>query len=358
MSAPVAAGLAPSFGFGDRLGLATPGHIAAVRAAEAGIVPIFAQQSARELRRTGRTWSEVIHAARAAVEAAGWDGPYGADADHCKEIADVVGARECGYTMFTLDPSDHIAASGAPGDASATARKWLPVVEHVATLAAEVPPGADLEVSIDETSEPTTPSEHAFVAAGLRQRGVPFTSLAPRFPGAFEKGIDHRGSLAEFVQAVRAHAEVARTYGAYKLSLHSGSDKLRLYGPFARETRGLFHVKTAGTSDLEALRVAGRGDPGLLREIWARAADRFAVDRATYATTAQVDAVPPALLDEPALLLDDEHARRILHVTFGSVLSDAGLAARLRSVLASDGGAAYAAALERHFGAHLEALRA
>jgi hypothetical protein len=376
VTGPGAAGLAPSFGFGDRLGLATPGHVAAMRAARSCVVPFFAQQSARELRRTGRSWSEVIGAAHAAVDSAGWDGPYGADADHCKQVADVVGARECGYTMFTLDPSDHIGAPDVREDdveeavrrhagerpedeLRATARRWLPVVEHVATLAADVPPRSDLEVSIDETAEPTTPFEHAFVASELRRRGVPLTSLAPRFPGAFEKGIDHRGSLEEFVESLRAHAEVARTYGPYKLSLHSGSDKLRLYRPLARETRGLFHVKTAGTSYLEALRVAGRAQPSLLREIWSCAVAHFAVDRASYATTADVAAVSTSLVeDEPAALLDDEHARRILHVTFGSVLSDPDLSTRLHEVLTSDGGAAYSEALERHFLAHLEALAA
>ena len=257
----VAAGLAPSFGFGDRLGLATRGHIAAMRASGSSVVPVFAQQSARELKRTGRAWNDVIAAARAAVEAAGWDRAFGADADHCKEVGDVVGARQCGYTMYTLDPSDHIGEPGVPADARATARKWLPVVEHVAMLAAEVPQGADLEVSIDETADPTSPSEHAFVASELRRRGVPLTSLAPRFPGVFEKGVDHRGSLAEFVEALRAHAHVAREHGPYKLSLHSGSDKLRLYRPLVQETGGVFHVKTAGTSYLEALRVAGARDP-------------------------------------------------------------------------------------------------
>lgn len=376
MTEPAVAGLAPSFGFGDRLGLATPGHVAAMRAARSRVVPFFAQQSARELRRTGRSWSEVIGAARMSVDASGWECPFGADADHCKEVADVVGARECGYTMFTLDPSDLI---GAPdvreGDVEeavhrhardhpedevrATARRWLPVVEHVAALAAEVPPRSDMEVSIDETAKPTTPFEHAFVASELRRREVPFTSIAPRFPGAFEKGIDHRGSLEEFVDALRAHVQVARAWGPYKLSLHSGSDKLRLYGPFARETGGLFHVKTAGTSYLEALRVAGRAQPQLLREIWSCAVAHFDADRASYATTADVAAVSTGLVNrEPATLLDDEHARRILHVTFGSVLCDADLAIRLRDVLTTDGGAAYRRALESHFLAHLRALGA
>ena len=368
MTPPAAAGLAPSFGFGDRLGLATPGHVAAVRAAAGTIVPVYAQQSARELRRTGRSWSDVLAAARAGATAAGWDRPYGADADHCKELADVISARDCGFTMFTLDPSERIGATVADDDVEDAVRahdlrepdvvrRWLPAVAHAATLAAEVPAGADIELSIDETAEATTPAEHAFVAAELRRRGVTLTSLAPRFPGSFEKGIDHRGSLDDFVRAVREHAHVARTYGPYKLSLHSGSDKLRLYAPFAKETGGLFHVKTAGTSYLEALRVAGRAAPALLRRIWELAAERFATDRATYDTTAEVAAVPPAIVrDEPVRLLDDEHARRVLHVTFGSVLSDPDLSGELLAVLEGDGGAAYAEALERHFVAHLRPL--
>ncbi|HEY6961011.1 MAG TPA: tagaturonate epimerase family protein [Gaiellaceae bacterium] len=355
MNGPTAVGLAPSFGFGDRLGLATPGHVAAVRAAGRGLRPVFAQQSVRELARTGRSWHDVLASAQAGMTASAWTEPYGADADHCKEADDVVRARECGYTMFTLDATDRL----SDGDTDDVAATWLPVVEHVERLAAEVPPGADLEVSIDEVAAPTTPGEHTFVATELRRRGVRVTSIAPRFPGDFEKGIDHRGSLDEFVAAVRAHARVARDCGPYKLSLHSGSDKLRLYRPLAEETRGMFHVKTAGTSYLEGLRVAGQKAPALIREIWACATERFAVDRSTYATTADVDSVPPQLArDAPDRLLDDTHARRILHVTFGSVLSDADLGTRLLECLTADGGSAYTAAVARHFVAHLEALAA
>ena len=77
--------LTPSFGFGDRLGLATPGHIAAVHGT--GLAPVFAQQSVRENTRTGRTPQQVLDDARRAVEAAGWDAPWGADADHLNLVA-------------------------------------------------------------------------------------------------------------------------------------------------------------------------------------------------------------------------------------------------------------------------------
>src|SRR5437879_6553733 len=84
-----ALGLQPSFGFGDRTGLATPGHIEAMNRAGAGIAPIFAQQSIREMSRTGRTPREVVDAAVKGMEQGGWTAASGADADHLKTPADV-----------------------------------------------------------------------------------------------------------------------------------------------------------------------------------------------------------------------------------------------------------------------------
>src|SRR5689334_10295304 len=103
---PVPLSLAPSFGFGDRLGLATPGHIAAVRGTK--FTPIFAQQSVRENIRTGRTPQHVMDDARRAVEAAKWDGPWGADADHLKQPEDIPAFVKAGYTFFTIDPGAHV----------------------------------------------------------------------------------------------------------------------------------------------------------------------------------------------------------------------------------------------------------
>jgi hypothetical protein len=94
--------LSPSFGFGDRLGLATPGHIAAVRGTK--FAPIFAQQSVRENARTGRTPQQVMNDAKRAVDAAHWDAPWGADADHLKTLDDLPPFVEAGYTFFTVDP--------------------------------------------------------------------------------------------------------------------------------------------------------------------------------------------------------------------------------------------------------------
>src|SRR4051812_20041403 len=101
-------GTQPSFGFGDRLGLATPGHVAAMKAAGAGIAPIFPQQSIREMTRTGRTPRQVMDDALHGAKAAGWSGPIGADADHLKTPADVDATAAVGFTFFTIDPSGFV----------------------------------------------------------------------------------------------------------------------------------------------------------------------------------------------------------------------------------------------------------
>ena len=110
---PVPLGQQTSFGFGDRLGNATPGHVDAMRAAGAvgRIAPIYAQQSVRENTRTGRTPQQVMDDAMWGVFEAGWREPWGADADHVKEIADLDAFVAAGYTFYTIDPSDHVAAA-------------------------------------------------------------------------------------------------------------------------------------------------------------------------------------------------------------------------------------------------------
>src|SRR4029078_7497460 len=109
--------------------------------------------------------------------------------------------------------------------------------------------------------------EHYIVAHRCLSRGMKLVSLAPRFIGDFEKGVDYKGDLPQLERSLADHAAIADALGPYKLSLHSGSDKLSIYPAFARLTRGRFHVKTAGTSYLEALRVAARHDQKLFRRI-------------------------------------------------------------------------------------------
>lgn len=409
--APRPLGLRTSFGFGDRLGLATEGHVKALRATAPAIAPIFAQQSIREMSRTRRTPEDVLDAATWGAFLAGWREPVGADADHLKTTADLDACAAAGFSLFTIDPGEHVDPRAETADAPAlrqlydllpwssleddgeaararyagrtveldagavavdeaalvrAAVKYGRAVAHVSAmyrhLAAIRPAGTfELEVSVDETDAPTSAAEHVYVASELRRLGVHWVSLAPRFVGSFEKGVDYIGDVAAFAADVAVHAAIARRFGPYKVSLHSGSDKFSIYPAVAVATRGLAHVKTAGTSYLEALRTVALLDPALLREIYGFARARYKDDRASYHVSASLEAAPAPgdVTDASALaLLDQFDAREILHVTFGSVLTTADadgrsrFATRVRALLESSPDT-YARCLERHFARHL-----
>ncbi len=388
-------GLSPSFGFGDRLGLATPGHIAAVRGTN--FAPVFAQQSVRENARTGRSPQQVLDDAQRAVDLAGWDAPWGADADHLKSVEDIPPFVEAGYTFFTVDPGEYVdnAANSDPLDvlkqkiagfnwdelsavylnqngeqpwgrfeAESLMRatvKYGRAIRHAALMysrLSQMKAEFDFEVSVDETDSPTTALEHFFIANELARQGVRFTSLAPRFIGRFEKGVDYIGDLNALDVELAKHAAVTAHFGTYKLSLHSGSDKFSVYPLIAKHWGDRIHVKTAGTSYLEALRVLAKLEPGLFLKIYALGRERYEADRRTYHVSARLEKLPaapeqPAVSDLPALL-DDFHAREVLHVTFGSALAQFG--AQIKSALVNHAHA-YRAALESHFKKHLALLK-
>ncbi len=408
---PTLLGLRTSAGMGDRLGLATPGHVRAVRAVGERVAPIFAQQSIREMTRTGRSPQEVIDDATWGALREGWRGPTGADADHLKTKADIDACAAAGFSLFTIDPGEFVDSTGDQADARERSRRFdaLPwdaledapnaavgryvnrvfdvegrairfdhltlanaavkygrAVAHVSALyrhlVETVGSGRfEVEVSVDETDTPTSHAEHVWVASELRRLGVEWVSLAPRFVGRFEKGVDYIGEVAAFEADCAVHAAIARCFGPYKLSLHSGSDKFSIYEALARHARGRVHVKTAGTSYLEALRTIAGVAPPLFREIYRVARERYAADRASYHVSADVDrtpshtSVPDADLGR---LLDDFDAREVLHVTFGSVLSARALDGtwifrdRLLSTLREHLDA-YCANLEAHFVRHL-----
>ena len=381
-------GRSPSFGFGDRLGLATPGHIAAVKGTE--FAPIFAQQSVRENARTGRTPQQVMDDAKRAVEAAQWDAPWGADADHLKTIEDIPPFIAAGYTFYTVDPGvfvdnaadtdplpvlqektnqynwDELATiyldpdsktGFEPQDSETLLRalvKYGRAILHTIEMyryLAEHQEKFDFEVSVDETDSPTSPFEHYFIANELRRAGVHFTSLAPRFVGRFEKGVDYIGDLAVLDIELAKHAAVTTHFGTYKISLHSGSDKLSVYPLLAKHWGPRLHVKTAGTSYLEALRTLAVTEPDFFERILTLSMACYETDRATYHVSAEKDKVP---LDRPLVdLLDDFHAREVLHVAFGSVLEQFGVELNQALVKLTH---AYQANLASHFRKHLNLL--
>jgi hypothetical protein len=371
-TAPQVQGTRAAFGAGDRLGLATPAHVRAVRGA--GLRPFFAQQSIREMTRTGRTPDEVMDTATFGVFEEGWRDGFGADADHLKTAQDVDATVAAGFTMFTIDPGDHVDNEAEtasievlkgkvnalpwaelettaddlrraysdpvrlPGDVVVTfdeatllraAAKYGRSLAHTAAmyrhLAEKKAGGAfELEMSVDETATPTSVAEHIFVARELRRLGVSWVSLAPRFVGEFEKGVDYIGDLGEFERSFAQHVAVSQHFGPYKISIHSGSDKFSIYPIAARLAGDLVHLKTAGTSYLEALRAIAAIDSALFREILAFAIERYPTDRASYHVSADPAKVvrPEGLSDaQLANVLDQFDTREALHVTFGSVLT-------------------------------------
>lgn len=405
---PRVLGLQQSAGCGDRLGLATPGHIAAMREVhETGrpeMALIAAQQSVRENGRTGRTPQQVIDDAMWGVFEAGWRAGYGADADHLKQPDDVAPWVEAGFTFYTIDPGDHVddeaehadlaqlqtkvaalpwevldsdpedllVRLGRPIDLGTeqltmneteilrAAAKYGKAVAHTVRMYRHIKASMagrpfELEVSVDETATVTRIQEHVYIAAELKRQGVEWVSLAPRYVGAFEKGVDYIGDPEEFRSDFARHVAVAQTFGPYKLSLHSGSDKFTIYPIAAELAGGLVHLKTAGTSYLEALRTVAHVNPDFFREIMEFAVDRFEVDRASYHVSGSKARIPALeSLDEDGLaaLIDQFDARQALHVTFGSVLQHGTFRDRLYQVLREHEVLHYEM-LARHFVKHL-----
>ena len=256
---PVLLGIDNALGLGDRLGLAGPGHLRAMIGS--AFRPMLAQQSIRELERTERTPEEVLDAATWAVLQEGYTGGFGADADHLKTTAHLDLMARAGYTMFTIDPGEYVLsvaeglsvselremAGGVPWESmdtsldeimrrysgkrvSLTARtnfspgeqevlqalvKYGGVIGHCASMIRyfhQTYPGreAEFELSVDETDSPTTPFQHFLIVSELARLGIELVSLAPRFVGDFEKGIDYKGDIALFKADIAQHMDIAQ----------------------------------------------------------------------------------------------------------------------------------------------------
>lgn len=405
---PKPLGLATSVGVGDRLGLATPGHAMAFRNHGSGIVPVFAQQSMRELDRLGRSPQEVLDDATFGALKAGWDRQVGADADHLKTTDDMDRYLGAGFTSFTLDPGEHVRdvfaiSAGDLADipwgaleddessmlrryAATTldlgrsslhvgeeelriaAYKYAKAVAHTVTMYRHLMDRADypveVEVAIDETDAPTTIVEHVYMATEMKRLGVEWVSFAPRYIGRFEKGVEYIGDISTFVDSFSQHFAVATALGPYKLSLHSGSDKFSMYALAADATDGMIHLKTSGTSYLVALGVAATCAPPLFRTIYDISRDAFEKTRASYQVSALLDQTPLSrdVIDaDLGTLVTSFDSRQILHVGYGAVLTDRDpdgqrwLNDELHSLLVAES-ERYDQALEVHLGRHLALL--
>jgi len=352
---PVLSSCKCTFGVGDRLGRATPGHLRVFEKYDA--TPVLAQQSMRELTLTGRTYRSVMDDVTFFVFREGYEGGYGADGDHLKHMEDIGTALEEGVTMITLDLSEQIhkldeaniptasetlkerylgkeftlqggtVLSFSETELDTVAAIYTRAMDFTAqvyeTYLADGKYPAELEISIDETEVSTTPLQHFFVANELTERGVKFATIAPRFSGEFQKGIDYIGNLDVFTAELKVHQAVAQTFG-YKLSIHSGSDKYSVFPLIGEITGGHFHIKTSGTNWLEAMRLVAMEKPALYRNIHKYALAVFEQARAYYHVSANPSAIPDVdtLRDEdlPALF-DMRDSRQLIHITYGYILS-------------------------------------
>jgi hypothetical protein len=371
---PVTLGLVDSFGFGDRLGLANPAHVRSLMNSK--FKPVFAQQSIRELKRTGRTPADVMDAAVWAVFQEGFESGFGADADHLKTIQDIDMMVKNGFRMFTFDPgayvhneadtlldeqldehiqnqnwkelrtnydqllseyvgkeikiNDDFSINANENNLKRAIIKYSDAIVHIKKMYDHLKVryatyDSEVEVSVDETESVTLPFEHYFFASELMRLRVNLISLAPRFIGDFEKGIDYKGDLNLFKEEYIKHSSIAKYFGTYKLSLHSGSDKFSVYNVIGSLKLGVTHVKTAGTSYLEALKVVSVKDPMLFREILDYSRNIYATEKQSYHVSAGLDKVKPAdsYSDEDLIgLFHLNDCRQILHVTFGRILTD------------------------------------
>lgn len=389
-----------TIGCGDRLGLASPGHIASASAFQ--ISPVLAQQSIRELKLTGRTYRNVVDDACFGVLQAGFKDGFGADGDHLKTIAHINMALAAGMPMITLDLSDEMqpeAGSWSESEVQTafanlpeavrkyteatyfdktftvgkaaikidkiTAMRCALMYNRALDFAAVVDKHLhdhrgeeyDLEISIDETSSPTLPEHHYYISSELRVRKVSVSSLAPRFIGEFQKAIDYIGDLNEFAKQFEVHAEIAKVYG-YKLSIHSGSDKFAVYPCIGSMTEHRVHVKTAGTSWLEAVKVISHKDPVLFRVMTKCAFKNLSEMLKLYHITADFSKVPDVdkLYDEELpKLLETREGRQLLHISFGPILSEPSIRPIFFSVMRTNE-KTYYDYIKAHFDKHISLL--
>lgn len=354
-----------SFGAGDRLGMVSAAHLQAL--SHHALFPVLAQQSPRELARTGRDFREVLLSAVCGVLEEGYTGGFGADADHIKHEQQLLQAIEAGYTLYTLDLSDHLRdVTRLTQPEMSDKRRTLSPLSHTIireytdfTLRA----GEDLrytlselqlvlsaialeeaaeravrlyeilrqhlshfhlEVSIDESSRVTTPEDHLFMVEYLRRSGVELWSLAPRFPGEFQKGVEYVGDLAELERAFRLHAALCRQLQGYRLSLHSGSDKFSVYPLWREATQGHFHVKTSGTSWLQAVQLVARTDAALFAEMYRLCLVHLEQSRRAYHVSLRAEQLPPAPPEDVDAFLAQSPIRQLFHISYGALLEEVG----------------------------------
>jgi hypothetical protein len=362
-----------TIGTGDRLGLASPGHIQAIKKFQ--VHPVLVQQSVKETVENGRTFTQVVQDVAWAVFQENYQEGYGVGGDHLKSLQEVKEALDADVSMVTLDLSDKLNLAAFQEQKEQIHRKFkeeideddaevifhlfldkefvfkgpegqfsicfdeegverntlffykaLDFIEEVYQRIRSKTgnrPLVDFEISMDETPFPTSPENHFFFALELSHRGVHIQSLAPRFVREFQKGMDYRGDREAFRRQFYQHLLIAQDYGNYKISIHSGSDKYSVFSEMGLLSKGSLHLKTAGTSWLEAMRLVALRNPSLYRAIHRYALSKFKEASKQYHVTPDLSQIPNLQeLNDQELprLLDQEDARQLLCITDGYLL--------------------------------------
>jgi hypothetical protein len=369
-----------SFGVGDRFAhQAKPQLRACMQAAEQGVevIPVW-NKSNREHVTIGSEPSSVLVAAAAAVRELKWKRPYHVDADHVR--LETVDRFIPHSDFFTLDVADYIGRPAepsavrafmdrhgklarriaipgierqlviSPNDVGSVANKFLFAVQEAGRIYRHIAKAKGAgsfitEVSMDETDSSQTPPELLVILAAIADEGIPVQTIAPKFTGRFNKGVDYTGDLAQFEKEFNADVAVIafaiqeyRLPANLKLSVHSGSDKFSIYAPIRkaleRFNAGL-HLKTAGTTWLEeviGLAEAGGDGLALAKEVYAETLAHLDELCAPYATVIDIKAkkLPTnrtvhgwtseqfvsALRHDPKCPGFNAHLRQLLHVGY------------------------------------------
>jgi hypothetical protein len=328
-----------SFGIGDRFCHQGKAQLSAImKAKEQGfnITPVW-NKSNREHTIIGTKPSDTRKEADDAVAALRWDAHYYVDADHIglSNVDQFIESSD----FFTLDVADFISRPADKSDIDAFVKKYgkfagpltIDGIENIIKITEEriraiadkfllavrqagkiyrhiaEAKGSDsfiTEVSMDETDQPQTPVEMLFILAAIADEGIPAHTIAPKFTGRFNKGVDYVGDVAAFAKEFEEDlAVVAFAVGEFglpenlKLSIHSGSDKFSIYPAIAKAMKKFdagLHVKTAGTTWLEeliGLAMAAPDGLAIAKEVYAKALDRFGELCGPYATVIDIDTV-------------------------------------------------------------------
>jgi len=369
-----------SIGVGDRFAHQAKAQLqACILAANAGVdvIPVW-NKSNREHNLIGSEPSQVRAEADAAIAALGWKLPWFCDADHINlstvdrflapcdfftiDVADFIGkpAEPAAIDAFVNQHSELLGVLRMEGAAQSveitpdllrqTAAKFLFAIQEAGKIYRPIETaksrGAFIaEISMDETDSAQTPAELLIILAAIADQDIPIQTIAPKFSGRFNKGVDYVGDPAQFARemaldmAAIRHAVV--NYGLppnLKLSVHSGSDKFSIY-PAIHAAMKQFstgvHLKTAGTTWLEeviGLAEAGGDGLALAKDIYAQAFDHSAELCAPYATVIDIDPrklpapaavaqwssaqFTAALRHDPGLAAYNSSFRQLLHVGF------------------------------------------